>query len=108
MSVSEVSAFGRAWWCRGGGAAVVALLVAVAVFRAPRDVLFWIAIGFFVGHLILAVFRYARSRRYRATVEVSHRHDLSQVISPPPSTVPHPGYLSDHYQAVLYQLHKKL
>lgn len=72
--MAELREFVRSWWSRGGGAAVLALLVVVVVFRAPRDGIFWAAIAFFVIHTGLAVWRYLRGRRNRATVAVTQVH----------------------------------
>lgn len=65
----------RTWWCRGGGAAVLMLLVVVSVFRAPRDVIFWAAVAFFVSHTALTARRYWTERRHRTTATVTHVHD---------------------------------
>lgn len=74
MNRGEWTALARAWWCRGCGAAVSVLLVAVSVFRHPRDGLFWIAAGFFTAHTALAARRYLQERRVRATATVTHTH----------------------------------
>jgi hypothetical protein len=63
-----------AWWCRGHGAAVAMLLVVASMFRDARDVIFWLAIGFFVGHTATAVRRFLIERRVRSRVTVSAHH----------------------------------
>lgn len=87
--MSELKAFGRSWWCRGGGAAVLTLLVVANVFRAPRDLLFWAAVAFFVGHTALAVRRYRRDRKARVTTTVIRHHEAHvPLIFGPPLLVP--------------------
>lgn len=72
--MTGVAAFGRSWWCRGGGAAVLFLLAVVVSFREPRDVIFWAAIVLFVLHCAQSVRRYLRDRRNRTTAVVTHHH----------------------------------
>lgn len=95
--MAEARVLGRTWWCHGGGAAVLLLLAAVAFFRAPHDVIFWAAIGFFVAHTAITLWRYRHDRRARTTATVirhhqAHRPDPDRVLplplafSPPPVT----------------------
>lgn len=90
---SEVRSATKAWWCHGGGAAVLALLVVVSVFRAPRDGIFWAAVVFFLAHTGMAAWRYHAERRARITATVVHHHQsrptpdprlASVVFAPPP------------------------
>lgn len=89
----EARAFVKTWWCRGGGAATLLLLAVVSIFRAPRDVIFWIAVSFFVAHTALAVRRYRIERKARATATVlrhhqthsSHQRYRGIVFTPPPA-----------------------
>lgn len=67
---ADISALGRAWWCYGAGLAVLLLMVVVAVFRQPRDAVFWIAVGFLVAHVALTVVRYLNDRKSRVEVDV--------------------------------------
>lgn len=77
------------WWCRGGGAAVLALLAVVATFRQPTDFMFWAAVAFFVGHTALAVRRWLRSRRIRITATVTRHHDRhTEPALPSPPLLP--------------------
>lgn len=90
----EARAFVKTWWCRGGGAATLLLLAVVSIFRAPRDVIFWIAVGFFVAHTAMAVRRYRQERKARATATVIRHHQTHTgsrqqyrgiVFTPPPA-----------------------
>jgi hypothetical protein len=90
--MNEARAFGKTWWCRGGGAAVVMLLAVVSIFRAPRDGIFWAAVGFFLAHAVLTVRRYQRERKARAVATVTRHHPAQQrfqynglVFSPTPA-----------------------
>lgn len=65
------------WWCRGGGAAVLALLAVVATFRRPDDPMFWAAVAFFTAHTALAVRRWLRARRIRMVRATSRSRSLS-------------------------------
>jgi sterol desaturase/sphingolipid hydroxylase (fatty acid hydroxylase superfamily) len=87
--MDEARAFGRSWWCRGGGAAVSALLAVVAVHRNVRDVIFWAAVVFFLAHTVQAIRRYLRDRRLRTTATVI-RHHRSQPPAPLTSFIPMP------------------
>lgn len=78
---SELRFWGRSWWCRGGGAAVLFLLAVVSLFRDHRDAIFWIAVLFFVGHTVHAVLRYRRERRVRASATVIRHHDTDPPIA---------------------------
>lgn len=80
--MSELTSVARAWWCRGGGAAVLALLAVVVVFRAPRDAIFWAAIGFFAAHTGMTLWRYLRDRRRRTTATVLRHHDAQPMPTP--------------------------
>jgi hypothetical protein len=71
---TETPYLARSWWCRGHGAAVVMLLVVVVIFRDPRDVIFWLAVGFFVGHTATAVRRFLIERRVRGRATVTAHH----------------------------------
>jgi len=71
----ELGHLAHDWWCRGGGAAVLALLGVVATFRRPTDLIFWAAVAFFVVHTGLAVRRWLRARRIRITATVTRHHD---------------------------------
>lgn len=82
--MSELTSVARAWWCRGGGAAVLALLTVVVVFRAPRDGIFWAAIGFFLAHTGMTLWRYLRDRRRRATATVLRHHEAQPMSAPGP------------------------
>lgn len=66
--------FLRSWWCRGHGAAVLALLVIAILFRNDRTVIFWLAIGFFVGHTATSLRRYVIERRVRTKVLLTDHH----------------------------------
>jgi 4-hydroxybenzoate polyprenyltransferase len=79
---TEFGSATKAWWCRGGGAAVLALLTVVVVFRAPRDGIFWAAIAFFVAHTGMAVWRYRAERRDRITATVVHHHQSRPTPDP--------------------------
>lgn len=89
----EARAFVKTWWCRGGGAATLLLLAVVSIFRAPRDVIFWIAVGFFVTHTAMAVRRYRIERKARSTATVIRHHQAHKpgqqyrgiVFTPPPA-----------------------
>lgn len=70
----EARAFGKSWWCHGGGAATLILMVVVSVFREPRDLIFWAAVAFFAGHTAMAVRRYLIERAARATATVIRHH----------------------------------
>lgn len=70
----EMGHLARDWWCKGGGAAVFALMAVVATFRRPSDLIFWAAIAFFVGHTALAVRRWIKARRLRITATVIRHH----------------------------------
>ena len=77
------------WWCRGGGAAVLALLAVVATFRRPTDLIFWAAVAFFVVHTGLAVRRWLRARRIRITATVIRHHEREDApLFPPPPLLP--------------------
>jgi hypothetical protein len=82
----------RDWWCRGHGAAVLLLLVVVVAFRDPRDVIFWLAIGFFIGHTVTAVRRFLTERRIRsrATVVAHHSPEPHRCSCPALTFVPTP------------------
>ena len=83
----EVGHLAHDWWCRGGGAAVLALLAVVATFRRPTDLIFWAAVAFFVVHTGLAVRRWLRARRIRITATVIRHHDRhsdAPAFQPPP------------------------
>lgn len=84
MTGSEAKAVGKSWWCRGGGAAVLMLLVTVVWFRDARDLIFWAAIGFFAVHTAQAVYYYRRARQARTTATVIHHHHTQR---PNPSLV---------------------
>ena len=71
---TETPYLARTWWCRGHGAAVIMLLMVVVIFRDPRDAIFWLAIGFFVGHTALAVRRSGIERRVRSRATVVAHH----------------------------------
>jgi hypothetical protein len=71
---SEVGELVGDWWCRGGGAAVLALVAVVSTFRGPSDLIFWAAVGFLVGHTAIAVRRWTVSRRLRTTATVTRHH----------------------------------
>jgi hypothetical protein len=74
MNRDEWKTLTRTWWCHGSGAAVSILLAMVVLFRAPRHVIFWFAVSFFIAHTVLAIARYVRSRRLRFTVAVTRTH----------------------------------
>lgn len=86
--MSEAKAFGRSWWCQGGGGAVLALLATVTLFRDARDAIFWAAIAFFVGHLLVTVWRYRSDRRVITTAVVTRHHDARRDESARPSPRP--------------------
>lgn len=71
---TEIHHLSTAWWCRGHGTAVLLLLATVLWFRSVRDVMFWIAIGFFVVYTTTAVRRYLIERRVRAKATVTAHH----------------------------------
>lgn len=79
----EARALGRTWWCHGGGAAVLMLLVVVSFFRAPHDVIFWVAIAFFCAHTALCARRYILDRRARVTATVIRHHRTHPAVVPP-------------------------
>jgi len=82
--VVEARRFARDWWCRGGGAAVLALMAVVATFRRPTDLIFWAAASFLVGHTAMAARRWARDRRSRTTATVTRHHGpRSESLLPP-------------------------
>ena len=87
--MAETRAFGKSWWCHGGGAAVVLLMVVVSVYRHPRDLIFWAAVVFFIGHTALAVRRYLIERAIRTTATVI-RHHQAQTVSGVRRTSPMP------------------
>lgn len=74
----DAKAFGRTWWCRGNGAAVLVLAIAVGVFRSPHDPVFWFSLAFFVAHSALSVRRFLRERRLRTTATVVLTHPAAQ------------------------------
>lgn len=80
--------FAHDWWCRGGGAAVLALLAVVATFRRPDEPMFWAAVAFFVAHTALAVRRWLRARRIRITATVIRHHDRHAPVFPAPPLIP--------------------
>lgn len=80
----EMKYLAKDWWCHGGGAAVLALLTVVLVFRRPHDLLFWAAIAFFAGHTAMAVRRWVKARRVRITATVVHHHDRQGGVYPFP------------------------
>lgn len=82
MNRDELKTLTRTWWCHGCGAAVTMLLAVVAVFRVPHQVIFWFALAFFVVHTVLAIVRYVRSRRLRATVAVTRTHTTERRARP--------------------------
>lgn len=93
MNRDELTTLTRTWWCHGNAAAVILLLALVATFRAPDRVMLWFAVAFFVAHTALAVVRYVRSRRLRATVAVTRTHTTAStrrsypvVFNPLPAT----------------------
>jgi len=89
----EARAFGKIWWCHGGGAATSLLLIVASVFRAPRHVLFWAALAFFIAHLAMAIRRYLTERRARTSATVTRHHHArtggyrinGMVFTPPPA-----------------------
>ena len=87
---SEMGYLARDWWCKGGGAAVLALLAVVVTFRRPHDLIFWAAVAFFVGHTAMAVRRWIKARRVRITATVIRHHDrqAGQYPFPPPPMRP--------------------
>lgn len=95
----------RSWWCQGGGAAVTALLAVVVVFRAPRDVIFWAALVFFLGHTALAVWRYLRDRRLRLTVSVVRVHESA--VEPPAPIVFAPASINALMVDLRKTIHQK-
>lgn len=89
--MAEARVLGRTWWCHGGGAAVLLLLAAVAFFRAPHDVIFWAAVGFFTAHTAITLRRYRRDRRARTTATViRHHRSHPDLVAPPLVFVPAP------------------
>lgn len=77
----------RDWWCRGGGGAVLILVLVVSVFRRPADPIFWAAVVFFVGHTAMAVRTWFRCRRIRVDATVTRHHDRD---THPPVVPPKP------------------
>lgn len=71
---TEAAQFGRVWWCRGHGAAVGVTAVMMAALRPCHDVLFWVVMGFLIGHTAMAVRRYLIERRLRAKAVVLASH----------------------------------
>jgi hypothetical protein len=80
----EAGRFARDWWCRGGGAAVLALMGVVATFRRPTDPIFWAAAAFLAGHTAIAARRWSRERRQRTTATVTRHHGTVRENPPPP------------------------
>lgn len=80
---SGLKDLGLCWWCRGAGAAVLALLAAVLVFRAPHDLIFWAAWTFFAIHTVTTVIRFRRARHHRTTVAVTRTHHRTKPPLPP-------------------------
>lgn len=74
----EMRCLAKNWWCKGGGAAVLALLAVVITFRRPHDLIFWAAIVFFVGHTAIAIRRWLKARRVRITATVIRHHERQQ------------------------------
>lgn len=88
--MGEARTAGRAWWCRGGGMAVLMLLATVVWFRDSRDLIFWAALAFFAAHTGMAVRRYLADRRSRITATVTHHHHAQPVPDPAFSFLPMP------------------
>jgi hypothetical protein len=86
--VDEAGRFARDWWCRGGGAAVLALMAVVATFRRPTDPIFWAAAAFLAGHTAMAARRWSRERRQRTTATVTRHHSRVPEPSPPMRSAP--------------------
>jgi hypothetical protein len=84
----EVGRFARDWWCRGGGAAVLALMAVVATFRRPTDPIFWAAAAFLAGHTAIAARRWSRDRRSRTTATVTRHHGPVPEPHPSPRAAP--------------------
>lgn len=82
MNRDELTTLTRTWWCHGGGAAVIILLAVVALFRSPHQMMFWFAMSFFITHTALTVTQYVRSRRLRATIEVTRTHTTARRTRP--------------------------
>lgn len=78
----ELREFAKSWWCHGGGAATLILMGVVGLFRAPRDLIFWAAAAFFVGHTAMAVRRYLAERAARTTATVIRHHRTHTAASP--------------------------
>ncbi len=73
--------------------AVLTLLAVVAVFRHPRDLIFWAAVAFFAGHTAQAARRYLIERKARVTATVVRHHESytgpvggGMIFTPRPAT----------------------
>ena len=86
---SEMGYLARDWWCRGGGAAVLAPMAVVFVFRKPSDPIFWAAAAFLMAHTTISIRRYLRARRVRTTATVIGHH--RGALPPPPPPFPRPA-----------------
>jgi hypothetical protein len=98
----EAAWFARDWWCRGGGAAVVALMAVVATFRSPTDLMFWAAAAFLAGHTAIAARRWYRGRRSRTTATVTRHHrPWSEPFLPTLPTIPARSLVSDQKHTLI-------